>query len=138
MFCHHCGAPGAGPFCSACGTKLVTGEAENRLARSQENPVIPSTKLINKKLCNALIEKAEVNDVAKFLLHKVHGDLTINLLKQLSGGLWVGGNAFLYGDALEFKPNMMNKLVHSENVSWRIPLGEIVEVKTSFGVVTRI
>ena len=72
-------------------------------------PNHPLARLINKKVCNALI-----------------------------GRLWVGGNAFLYDDALEFRANWLNRLIHGRNISWSIPLKEMREVKVNYSFFTHI
>jgi|SRR6186713_2731555 len=93
---------------------------------------------IKKRVCDALIETAEPNALLKFLLRKTKVNIVIGVVKRLGGGLWVGGNVYLYPDAIEFRPNGLNKLIHAGNISWRVPLQEVLEVTTGSGFVTQV
>ncbi len=94
--------------------------------------------LIKKRVCDALIQTAEPNALLRFLLRRTKADMVVGVVKRLTGGLWVGGNVYLYQDAVEFRPNGLNKLIHAGEVSWRVPLKEILSVSTGFGFVTKV
>ena len=94
--------------------------------------------LIEKKLCNAFIQDAQVSYGYGFILSKLKAKNVLTVIKYLLGGLWVGGNVFLYEDAIAFRPNIANKLAHKGDVSWEYPLTEIEDVFVSFGIVTQI
>ena len=93
---------------------------------------------IKKRVCEALIQAAEPNAVLKFLLRRTKVNIVIGVLRRLTGGLWVGGNVYLFQDAVEFRPNGLNKFIHAGDVSWRVPLKEISGVTTSTGFVTKV
>jgi hypothetical protein len=61
-----------------------------------------------------------------------------SVAKKLMGGLWVGGTTYLTEDAVIFRPNLLNRLVHKQDYSVSIPLSEITDVKKRFGIGTQI
>jgi hypothetical protein len=103
--------------------------------------------IIGKRLSNALIKDA-VADFELFfkvvglkrlgLLAKPLLNAQLSVFKKLMGGLWVGGTTYLTEDAVIFRPNRMNRLVHKGDCSVSIPLIEITDVKKRFGMVTQI
>jgi hypothetical protein len=88
-------------------------------------------------MCSALVEKAEITDLAQFLLEQVHADLVINAARKVMGGLWAGGHISLYADALVFVPDIASDLLHAGNLSWRIPVKDILQVQSASKFLTR-
>lgn len=95
------------------------------------------SKLIAQKTCNALLKNVspnafmdEISDVSTIII--------IKGFKKAMGGLWVGGNAFLYEDRIEFRPNSLNKSIHKGETSWTIPLKYIDKAFVSWGLLTKI
>ena len=93
---------------------------------------------IKKRVCEALIRTAEPNAVLKFLLRRTKVNIVVGVLRRLTGGLWVGGNVYLFQDAVEFRPNGLNKFIHAGDMSWRIPLEEISGVAMGSGFLTKV
>ena len=141
MFCPNCGTEGTGNFCTSCGHALKR-QAIVPEASLQDRP----QNIIGKRLSNALIKDAEPDfgvffDVADVVgLGAVKSTLTaeLSVFKKLMGGLWVGGTTYLTEDAIKFRPNLINRLLHKGDCSVSIPLGEITDVKKRFGIVTQI
>jgi len=101
---------------------------------------------IARKLCNALIKDAEADFGLVFGLFGAIGidaneevfEKTIAGFKKMYGGLWVGGTAVLTEEAVAFQPNLVNKLVHMQDYSLRIPLSDITAVENRDGFLTKI
>ena len=103
--------------------------------------------VIGKRRCNALIKDAEADfafaegiTLGRVKLGDVNKTVGIILpvFKQLMGGLWVGGITYLTKDAVSFRPNFANRLVHKQDCSVEVPLGEITDVQERFGFFTKI
>ncbi len=96
---------------------------------------------IEKKTVNALVPDAEMGFIAKYVMEMTDTKITETVLEQFKkamGGLWVGGDAILYETKLNFRPNTLNRMVHSGDYSLEIPLPEITGVDVRFGILTRI
>lgn len=93
---------------------------------------------IKRRVCDALIQTAEPHAVLKFLLKGTKANIVVGVVKRLGGGLWVGGNVYLYRDAVQFRPNGLNKLIHTGELSWRVPLEEIASISVGSGFVTKV
>jgi len=130
MFCPSCGTEGSGNFCMKCGYALK---------REGNAPSVPpenwAQNIIGKRLCNAFIKDAEVK-APFYAITSVNA--VISDFKERMGGLWVGGATYLTKDAIIFRPNLVNRLIHKQDYSVRIPLSEIVAVQKRFGFVTQI
>jgi len=83
---------------------------------------------IAEKSVNALVPHAEARD---------HNSV-MRVLKAFTGGLWVGGTATLYETRLVFRPNRLNRAVHTGDYTSEIPLREITDVRVRSGFVTNI
>jgi hypothetical protein len=102
--------------------------------------------VLGKRLCNALIKDAEPDFDAFFAVTDMVGlgaakkpvSAVSSVAKKLFGGLWVGGTTYLTKDAIIFRPNFLNRLVHKHDCSVRIPLSEITDVEKRFGIGTKI
>ena len=95
--------------------------------------------VIARKMANALMKDAEMGDRASALLG-AGGRLGTNAVKNLMGGLWVGGTTYLTTDAVEFHPNGLNRALHKDpdSMSVVLPLRSITSVETRFGIGTKI
>jgi hypothetical protein len=141
MFCPNCGAKTTGNFCAECGHAL-----KSETVGPGELPQDWAQHIIGKRLCNALIRDAEPDFGAFFAIADLVGlgtaknsvNAVSSLAKKLMGGLWVGGTTYLTKDSIVFRPNFLNRLVHKDDYSVRIPLGEIIDVKKRFGIGTQI
>ena len=98
-----------------------------------------SDDVIDKRMANALFAEAEPGRAARWMLG-LEGRAGLAIAKRLVGGIWVGGNARLRPETLEFHPNRLNRLAHgnADALSIVIPLREIKAVTDRFGVATRI
>ena len=59
-------------------------------------------------------------------------------VRRMAGGLWVGGTATLTSEWLQFGANGMNRALHSGVIDARVELAEVTDVRTRWGMVTRI
>lgn len=86
-----------------------------------------------KKLCNAFITDAVIS-------RRIGGSVARNVgaIGGMMGGLWVGGTVTVNADALDWRPNIMNKALHENLQSVHIPLAEVLSVRRVFGVLTGI
>lgn len=93
-------------------------------------------ELIDKKVVNALIKEADINPV----FNRPGLGITIFVFRLAYGGLWVGGDVFLYRDRLQFCPNAMNLNVHRAGSIGTVvvPISNLTTVATKFGMVTGI
>jgi hypothetical protein len=93
-------------------------------------------ELIDKKVVNALIKEADINPA----FNRPGLGITIHLFRFLYGGLWVGGDVFLYRDRLLFCPNAMNLNVHKAGSIGTVvvPISSLTTVAAKFGMVTGI
>ena len=139
MYCPNCGHPGeVGKFCTNCGKPLPgNGSPVSNNSGAPEPKQNTSTpgRLIKKKLCDGLFEKGEMNAIGKRLPGAA---VAAEIVKKISGGIWVAGSVMLYTDALEFKPNVTNTWLISGDLTWRIPLEEVQDVTSSWGFGARI
>ncbi len=141
MFCPNCGTEGTGNFCTSCGSAL-----KSQANMPEECSQDWAQNIIGKRLCNALIKDAEVDFGLFFAvadavhLGGVKNSLSavLPVFKKLMGGLWVGGTTYLTKDAVSFRPNLVNRFVHKQDCSVRIPLSEITDVQKRFGFFTQI
>lgn len=142
MFCPNCGAEGTGNFCTNCGHPLKGQSAAPEVAALKDR----LQSAIDKRLSNALIKDAEPDFEVFFAVSEVlglgAGKGAVNsvslVAKKLVGGLWVGGTTYLADDAIIFRPNLLNRLVHKQDCSVIIPLHEITKVNKRFGIGTQI
>lgn len=90
--------------------------------------------IIERRAANALIPEA----VASGLMPPVR--LSVELVRALNRGLWVGGEAQLTSSALVFRPNALNKFFHDDpdGLEVIVPLRKIVAVRVRAGFVTDI
>jgi hypothetical protein len=100
------------------------------------------SNLIQKKVCNAFLKDVSpsnmLNEYMASSEKSSKAGLVIAGFKKSMGGLWVGGNASLFEDRLEFAPNAVNKALHSGDTSWILPLAALEEATVSFGFITKI
>ena len=87
-----------------------------------------SMALVARKACNCLIPTAEpdllsVSPPTRFAIESV-----LSGFRAAYGGLWVGGSAELTTTVLSFQPNAANRAVHKGNLSFSLPLIDIVDV----------
>lgn len=84
--------------------------------------------------CQALMEAAEPNMIAKFLVGQEIGVPLVGGLvagkvfewsKALTGGTWIGGSAYLTEDAVSFFPDMLNKLGFKNLETIHVPLTDV-------------
>lgn len=84
--------------------------------------------------CQALMEAAEPNMIAKFLVGQEIGVPLVGGLvagkvfewtKALTGGTWIGGSAYLTEDAVSFFPDMLNKLGFKNLETIHVPLTDM-------------
>lgn len=97
--------------------------------------------LIAQKTANVLVADAEMNPqlarLTNYLTLGLFGTL-LGRMRRAYGGLWVGGDLFLYRDRLLFKPNAANQAVHSSHMEQNVPLSTVTAVVNRFGLVTGI
>ena len=90
--------------------------------------------LITKKIVNALIR--DVTPSAT-----VFGGLERAIFekwRQRVGGLWVGGDLFVFTDRLRFEANALNRAVQGGDLNFEIRLDSIASVERRWGLVTSI
>lgn len=140
MLCPTCGTEGTGNFCTSCGHALKSQAIAPDVSLEER-----SQNIIGKRLSNALIKDAEpdfkvflIADLVGLGAIKVPLTAELSLFKKFWGGLWVGGTTYLTEDAVTFRPNRMNRLIHKGDCSVTIPLREITDLKKRFGIVTQI
>jgi hypothetical protein len=94
------------------------------------------------RVVNACLKEAAPNAFFNFVMDKLGAqtatDLAFATIKSMSGGLWVGGRAFLTTHRLVFMPNAMNRAVHEALPVIAIDLAAVTDVADRFGVGTRI
>lgn len=101
--------------------------------------------LIEKKVCNALIENAKPNFTA-YLVSLIAGGVggvaalgaVLGCFKKMLGGLWVGGTVVLTNEKIIFSPNKINTIIQSNVDCLEIPLSDIVSVRKESGFITGI
>ena len=102
--------------------------------------------IVAKKLCNFLIDNAQVNyaAVSRFAeatqldVDEQVLDSVLETFRSAYGGLWVGGVAQLSKGQLNFVPNAMNRAVHSNDCSVSVPLRLITSVEVIPAFFTKI
>ena len=94
-------------------------------------PDVLDTRVVNALFSQAALRLGAMPRIVSWLTE---------LLRQLMGGLWVGGNAVLTRTELMFSPNGLNSALHNEpeNLHHRIPLDVITSVQVRWGFVTNI
>lgn len=106
----------------------------------------PRAAVVASKNVNAFIPDATVDlgfmrtyfNVAGSVLMGNQIEATIRSYAQKWGGLWVGGQADLTTEYLQFRPNSANKSVHSNDCSLDIPLAALRSVTVQKAPVTSI
>lgn len=81
-----------------------------------------------KRGANALVTDAEANLPAGIPRAK-QVEATLDRFKASHGGLWVGGRARLTTEALCFRPNAVNRGLHTGSLDIEIPLRDIVNIE---------
>lgn len=102
--------------------------------------------LILSRTCNCLIPQAEADLSMGSTASEILGlnaaaaaiEGVLNRFRAVYGGLWVGGTAELTTHSLTFRPNSMNRAVHTGDLSLRIPLADISATACEWGLVTSI
>ncbi|MEM9939524.1 MAG: hypothetical protein AAF768_11790 [Pseudomonadota bacterium] len=95
--------------------------------------------VIDKRMVNALFKGAETSGAANRLLGGA-GKAGVSIVEKMMGGLWVGGNAYLKPQTIEFHPNALNKIFHKGGAGMGVvlELSEVIAVTHRFGVATKI
>jgi len=144
MFCPNCGTEGTGNFCTNCGNPFNVQSAAPQIALRGK-----IQNVIDRRLCNALIKDAEPDFEAFLLFAEIVGleeiskpiksiKSTMSIAKKLLDGLWVGGTSYLTRDAIIFRPNLLNRILHKQDCSVVIPLNRISGITKRSGFVTQI
>jgi hypothetical protein len=100
-----------------------------------------TSDLIATKVVNVLVPDAELNPrLRRWLNFQSLGSfgLSLKLVRQAYGGLWVGGNLCLYRDHLSFEPNAANRSVHSSDLAQKFSLSAATTVESRFGFLSGI
>jgi hypothetical protein len=90
--------------------------------------------VIEKKVCNALIQGAKPN----FNLYLISPESFGGPFNQMMDGLWVGGNIYLTDKSIIFKPNKLNAAMHTNIYTVKIPLEDITNVSKESRMFTDI
>jgi hypothetical protein len=90
--------------------------------------------IIATRAANALISEAEA-ELPALMPHRPQVEAGLGRFKAAHGGLWVGGRATLTAESLLFRPNALNRGLHTGALDVEIPMGEIarVEVRPALG-----
>lgn len=99
-------------------------------------------RLIVRKAANALIADARLRPLVDFAM-KVDtlgaSTLMFESYRAKYGGLWVGGNFYLYENRIVFEPNFLNKVIQNGNLSVTIMLSDVTDVAWKYGgIITSI
>jgi len=99
----------------------------------------PGESLIEARTCNLLSDRAGFHARITSMGRR-GGALLAGLMlsSSLTGGIWVGGRAFLTTRRLIFLPNALNQAFHGNLEAMTIDLTRIVAVEVRSGVVTSI
>ncbi len=102
----------------------------------------PDESVIDFRVANACLADAEPNALFNVIMAATGAsksvDPTLHLIKQMSGGLWVGGRVILTTHRVIFTANAMNRAVHTALPVIAFRLSDVSGVTTRFGFVTRI
>ncbi len=95
--------------------------------------------ILDRRVANALFQKADLSLLGKVMLG-FDGKIGLAISRKMIGGMWVGGNAYLTPETIEFHPGGMNKLFHTDAEELRmvIALTELVSIRLRPGVGTKI
>ena len=63
---------------------------------------------------------------------------TLDSYKKKYGGLWVGGTLLVTDAKIIFQENILNKMVHTTDNGFSIPLTDVALVERVFGFLTGI
>lgn len=102
-------------------------------------------QVIFSKGANMLVEDARFSPsaVADIAIDALGGAapgsaLVLESFRRHYGGLWVGGRLTLSAQALTFRPNAMNRAVHSGELDLSVPLEEIAATHLEKASITDI
>ena len=101
-------------------------------------------EVIATKLCNAKIDAAEPNVFFHLLPLPLGPGAVIGtragmeLAKQIAGGTWVGGKAYLTSLRVVFEPNALNVALQNGVGAIALSLEDLTEIRTRRGVLTSI
>jgi hypothetical protein len=93
-----------------------------------------SPAIVAKRAANALITETEA-ELPPLTPRRPQVEAMLGGFKAAHGGLWVGGRATLTAESLFFRPNSVNRGMHTGALDFEIPLADIarVEVRPAFG-----
>ena len=97
-------------------------------------PASPDPDVIQTKVCNAFFKDEQLTK-----LKYASGSISLELVRYIMGGLWLGGNISLTATKLIFELNRLNKLFHSGDYRVEIPLvdiSQVIVVKPALGFKT--
>lgn len=119
--------------------QIQTPHVDSRARRGTLLSMTEPANVIDKRLANALYRDASINSATGHILG-ASGKLGVKAVEKLVGGLWVGGNAYLTTEAVEFRANALNKLVHTPGSIEPIlfPLSDIESVAYREATITHI
>lgn len=63
---------------------------------------------------------------------------SIALARAMYKGLWVGGRVTITRTEYHFHPNAMNRVAHTGTIDFVVPLVDITDVSTKWGVVSSL
>jgi len=84
--------------------------------------------IVAKRAANALIMDAEAN-LPGGIPRARQVEATLDRFKAAHGGLWVGGRATLTTESICFRPNAVNRGLHTGTLDVEIPLRDIVHIE---------
>ena len=104
--------------------------------------LLPGEEIIKSKLSNAMIATAQPNQTFDTITDAFGSAKAarsgIKTAEKLVGGIWVGGRTTLTNLRVIFEPNSLNNALQDGIGTVIIPLKDIVEVRTRWGVLTSI
>src|SRR5262249_36208687 len=84
--------------------------------------------VVAKRAANALVTDAEAK-LPGAIPRARQVEATLDRFKAAHGGLWVGGRAALTTESICFRPNAVNRGLHTGTLDIEIPLSDIVNIE---------
>jgi len=100
----------------------------------------PDERVLAYRVCGACFQDVQPSAFASALVDAAdaHLEPVLGVIRQMTGGIWVGGRVILTTHRVVFSPNGLNRMLQDNPPTIALALADLSEAKQRFGLATAI
>lgn len=103
----------------------------------------PSERVLAYRVCGACFQDVQPSAFTNALVDAADAQLeqlesVVGVIRQMTGGVWVGGRVILTTHRVVFLPNGLNRMLQDNLPTIALALADVSEAKQRFGLATAI